>query len=802
MKLARIALFVSLMLASLAFTGVLALGMHPGNSPALTPLPTFTPIPIPTLISPAQGSPPTLIRPLLDWDEMPGATLYAITVSAYSNFAYPLVDQSVSRSIFILNEDLPRNITIYWRVRVAQPYTSAWASSTFVTPNPPYSPAPVSPGLGAAVTNYTLTLDWAASIIPDGTTFAYYELQVDDANDFSSPLVARQETDIASHAYTFSDPLLPNTPYFWRVRTANTLGQTSMWRYSWFITSLQPPSLISPASLEVPNTLRPLLDWSDVPGATGYGVEVSMYPDFSSKSLTLAVPDSSYQPTYDLPRNKVLYWRVRTHGGGVSAWVTSSYTSPNPPDPVTLLTPIRNGYVNNTPTLVWTKAVIPPGAEFAYYQLQISKGDFSGLYLDTTLNDISRPSFTFTPENQLDPNNGSWHWRVRVANTANQFSAWAYGDFLTYPPTPTPTATRTPTVTPVPLTQTFTNAVYGLTFSYPASAVIVDNSNIATHINLPFIAGTSLNGKSLEIHIWNASIGSCASRRFGQTSSATETINSITFLHETGTEPGAVNFQDWNSYSVAHNGFCVNLFFNLVYDNPNFYPTPRPAFDKTAETAVFGQVIRSLRWLPVTATPTPLPPAAPLTQLYQNLPNGFRFYYPSDAGLIYDDVYYARIGLAIIPGTNLGDKYMEVSAWDASRPCEKTPAGGETSHRLETINGLSFFVQEGWEGAAGNIYEWISYSTYDDAICANMVLILHSTNPGAYQYPPLLYDKAAESAVFRQIVNTFSWLPARTTLTPTPSETPLPSDTPTPSSTPAPSLTPSPTETPTSTPTP
>jgi hypothetical protein len=80
-------------------------------------------------------------------------------------------------------------------------------------------------------------------------------------------------------------------------------------------------------------------------------------------------------------------------------------------------------------------------------------------------------------------------------------------------------------------------------------------------------------------------------------------------------------------------------------------------------------------------------------------------------------------------------------------------------------------------------------------VCANFVFVLHSTNPDVYQYPPPLFDKAAESAVFGQIVHTFTWLPATATptLTPilpdtaTPSETPTPFGTPTPSDTPSPS---------------
>jgi hypothetical protein len=565
----------------------------------------------PVLLAPARSSTPTVIRPVFDWSDAPNATAYTITISAYSNFAYPLVNKTVSASTYTPTVDLKRKVRLYWRVRVSQPYISTWVTSYFTAPNPPYSPAPISPGLNAIVTTFTPKLDWGTSVIPTGTVFAYYQLQVDDNADYSSPLLDRKETAVAGHAYTFPSALAANTVFYWRVRTANTLGQFSMWRTSAFRTSLLPPTLLSPAYLEVPNNLRPLLDWNDVPGATGYGVEVSLYPDFSSKVITLAVTESQYQPQNDLPRNKVLYWRVRTHGTAISAWSNSSFTSPNPTDPVKLLSPIGLSYVNNTPTLDWTQTIVPVDAQFAYYQLQVSKGDFSILFFETTINNIAQHAFTFTPQNQLDPANGSWHWRVRTANTANQFSAWATGDFLTYPPTVTPTPTRTPTATPTPY-------------------------------------------------------------------------------------------------------------------------------------------------------------LAPLTQLYTNIPAGFSFYYPADAMLTDDDgMYYARISLAIVPGTNLGSKYLEARAWDASRPCESPIASTETSHRMETINGLSFFVQEGQDRGAGNIYDWVSYSTIREAWCVNMLFVLHSTNPDMYQFPPPLFNKTTESAVFGQMVNTFAWLPATATPTPT-----------------------------------
>jgi len=83
------------------------------------------------------------------------------------------------------------------------------------------------------------------------------------------------------------------------------------------------------------------------------------------------------------------------------------------------------------------------------------------------------------------------------------------------------------------------------------------------------------------------------------------------------------------------------------------------------------------------------------------------------------------------------------------------------------INGISFLHEEGQDRAAGNIFDWVAYSAVNGNVCVNMLFILHSGNPGNYfPTPPPLFDPAAESRVFSQIVHTFAW--ALITITPTP----------------------------------
>jgi len=86
------------------------------------------------------------------------------------------------------------------------------------------------------------------------------------------------------------------------------------------------------------------------------------------------------------------------------------------------------------------------------------------------------------------------------------------------------------------------------------------------------------------------------------------------------------------------------------------------------------------------------------------------------------------------------------------------------------INGISFLKQTGQDGTAGHINKWVAYSTLENNVCVSLDFILRAVNPGVFETPPPLYDEAAESTVFGQIVETYIWLSQTPTSTPTPSQ--------------------------------
>ena len=171
-----------------------------------------------------------------------------------------------------------------------------------------------------------------------------------------------------------------------------------------------------------PRTLRPLFDWPNTYGATSYTLQISTRQTFTPLVLNMIVTPSAYVPTSDLPRNALLFWRVRANGpGGPSGWSrVRHFFSPNPPGLPTLVAPAHNATVPGPqPTLDWND--VTPSA--TYYEVQISTdGNF------TTLLGRGRGGRTnlsqYMPEAPL-ASNTTFFWRVRAVNEQGQFSQWS-----------------------------------------------------------------------------------------------------------------------------------------------------------------------------------------------------------------------------------------------------------------------------------------------------------------------------------------------------------------------------------------
>ncbi len=176
-------------------------------------------------------------------------------------------------------------------------------------------------------------------------------------------------------------------------------------------------------------------------------------------------------------------------------------------------------------------------------------------------------------------------------------------------------------------------------------------------------------------------------------------------------------------------------------------------------TPVSGTVSPTNTTSAPTATPTVTLTPDPLSSwnLLQNSKYKFGVRIPPDASASMADNS-GRADFQFAAGTNLREKYLAVTITEGAATC-KYASGGATSSSNVTINGVQFLKEEGSEGAAGNFYDWLSFSTVKNNACINFAFVLRSVNPGTLPTPPPIFDKVAESAVFNQIINTFAFTP-------------------------------------------
>ncbi|MBI3241575.1 MAG: hypothetical protein HYZ49_04700 [Chloroflexi bacterium] len=183
---------------------------------------------------------PQSLRPLFDWVQVTGATSYTLQIATDPNFTTLVNNLNLSPSAYTMTADLPRGVTLFWRVRGnTQHGPGNWSRQRhFNTANPPSVPILQAPGNGALVMNLTPTLDWADSS-PAPT---YYEVQIATDLDFVNVLGRGQSGRAAVSQHTPGLPLVAGETYYWRVRAtggASSLGQFSSSQWSsvrWFQT--------------------------------------------------------------------------------------------------------------------------------------------------------------------------------------------------------------------------------------------------------------------------------------------------------------------------------------------------------------------------------------------------------------------------------------------------------------------------------------------------------------------------------------------------------------------------------------
>ena len=140
---------------------------------------------------------------------------------------------------------------------------------------------------------------------------------------------------------------------------------------------------------------------------------------------------------------------------------------------------------------------------------------------------------------------------------------------------------------------------------------------------------------------------------------------------------------------------------------------------------------------------------------YQNSQFAFSFQYPPGSSVASQSDNGGRVYLPFAAATNLVQKYVDVSVVEDAAECKSPATTPQANGQNVTINGIPFLKETGSEGAAGQTYDWVAYSSDKGGDCISLTFVLHSTNPGNFPTPPPQYNAAGESAVFDTIMSTF-----------------------------------------------
>ena len=175
------------------------------------------------------------LRPSFSWSmpTYPGllATSFTLQISKNSTFSPLLQKAKVTGMNYFASADLPRSLTLYWRVCAnGANGPSAWSTGTYTSGNPPTIPVLTAPANKATITGYTPSLTWKQPTFPAGTFFMSYRVEVATDAAFSSIVRnATITTDLTAHSWVVDPALETTTKYYWHVQACNTANECSTW---------------------------------------------------------------------------------------------------------------------------------------------------------------------------------------------------------------------------------------------------------------------------------------------------------------------------------------------------------------------------------------------------------------------------------------------------------------------------------------------------------------------------------------------------------------------------------------------
>lgn len=255
---------------------------------------------------------------ILSWNRVAKATAYEVQVDTDSSFGSPDFTATTVNNRVVPSKVLHAG-DIFWRVRAVVGGTrSGWSSSDF-TIDSVSTPLPLAPTNGQVLAQPQKPplLQWSGT---QGATS--YIVEVDGDAD----MIGAKSYTTKSTSFVVPDPLTVGD-WYWRVTASKGSGLNSLpsdvQRFD--VDALAAPTITYPVD-DVNQSLEDVvLDWTPVPGATRYDLQVALDADFNNIALSVTnIRSTRYSPPTTL-NNDQFWWRVRAvdPAGQQTPWTSS-----------------------------------------------------------------------------------------------------------------------------------------------------------------------------------------------------------------------------------------------------------------------------------------------------------------------------------------------------------------------------------------------------------------------------------------------------------------------------------------------
>jgi len=370
----------------------------------------------PILTAPANNAVLNTATPLLTWNVTTNAAQYGIQIAENSGFTTAVQNFTISNTSFTL--PTLTNSKKWWRVRgINGVGNGPWSSArnfTVDTVALTVQARLTTPANNAILSSLRPTFVWT-----NVNGAARYRLQVDDDLAFNTPEINQLVNNNTRYIIPGANPPLAQGIYHWRVLAIDPAGNeganwSNVSTFSLFIGTNPANNAFSPDT-------TPAFRWAAVAGTTGYIIQISSTPNFSSfvAGYPLALGKvTSHTPTTALTPG-TYYWRVLKNDETAVDIIFRTLFIGTAPRASTITSPSNNSTVTTaTPTIQWSNVLPPTGVTVVGYQLHIATNSTftSGLQIF----DIVGTSFT-TPTLE----ERRYYVRVRALFGVNSPGAWS-----------------------------------------------------------------------------------------------------------------------------------------------------------------------------------------------------------------------------------------------------------------------------------------------------------------------------------------------------------------------------------------